>query len=189
MYEKFLPKFKVVELNLSTAHLIGHVIAQTPAYVQAVASASIGATDVIRSVEKGAGYKFVENGIIVGLDAKGLLVNYSEAKHSQPCLVYQDELITGPFDNLDQYAHYVEDPNKPTYVRALPLYLNDTFTTNNVANLTSASTGSYAKVVDGQLVLQAAADTDTLFIAKKTTLPNREVAFEFTYIGKVVKSA
>lgn len=188
MYEKFLPKFKVVELNLSTAHLIGHVIAQTPAYVQAVESASITADDVIRSVTKGDNHKFVENGIIVGLDAKGLLVNYSETKHAQPCLVYQDELITGPFDNLDQYAHYVEDPNKPTYVRALPLYLNDTFTTNNVKDLTKDSTGSYAKVEAGQLVLQGAADKDTLFIAKKTTLPNREVAFEFTYIGKVVKA-
>ena len=194
MYEKFLPKFKVVELNLSTAHLIGHVIAQTPAYVKAVSDANVGSTDIIASVSKGdVNAKFVENGIIVGLDAKGLLVNYDASKHSQPCLVYNDELITGPFDNLDQYAHYVEDDNKPTYVRALPLYLNDTFTTNNVvksdgSDIDKDSTGKYAKVSGGKLMLQNAADKDTLFIAKKTTMPNREVGFEFTYIGKVVSA-
>ncbi len=198
MYEKFLPKFKVVELNLSTAHLIGHVIAQTPAYVEAVTALSITATDTIPSVTKGDGYKFVENGVIVGLDAKGVLSSYDATKHSQPCLVYNDELITGPFDNLDQYAHYVEASSvnadgtrvhaNPTYVRALPLYLNDAFTTNNVTDLTKDSTGAFAKVENGKLVLQSAADKDTLFIAKKTTLPNREVAFEFTYVGKVVNA-
>lgn len=194
MYEKFLPKFKVVEINLSTAHLIGHVIAQTPAYVQAVADSSIEATDVIASVSKGdVNAKFVENGIIVGLDSKGVLVNYDAKRHSQPCLVYNDELITGPFDTLDQYAHYVEDPKKPTYVRALPLYLNDAFTTNNVVNadgseISKESTGKFAKVSGGKLMLQNAADADTLFIAKKTTMPNREVGFEFTYVGKVVNA-
>lgn len=179
MYEKFLPKFKVVELNLSTAHLIGHVIAQTPAYTKENADLGIAATDLIASTDKN-GYTFIENGVIVGVDAKGNLSNYDATKHSQPCLVYNDELVTGPFDNLDQYAHFVDAD--PAYVRALPLYLIDAFTTNNYAG----ESGSYAKVVDGVLTLEGAATADTLFLAKKTTLPNREPAYEFTYVGKIV---
>jgi hypothetical protein len=183
MYERFLPKFKVVEINLSTAHLIGHVVAQTPAYVEANETKGVTSADLIASVNKSDNL-FVENGIIVGLDAKGLLVNYDATKHSQPCLVYNDELITGPFDNLDQYAHYVGEKGKTaeTYVRALPLYLNDSFTTNNFSG--EAADG-YAKVVNGVLTLEENVSVDTLFIAKKTTMPNREVGVEFTYIGKV----
>ena len=104
MYEKFLPKFKVVELNLSTAHLIGHVIAQAPAYVE-------GDGALVASVNK-SGHLFIENGVIVGLGSDGRLSNYESAAHSQPCLVYNDELITGPIDSLDQYAHYVGEAGK-----------------------------------------------------------------------------
>ena len=48
--------------------------------------------------------------------------------------------------------------------------------------------GTQLKVSGGKLMLQATADADTLFIAKKTTMPNREVGFEFTYVGKVVNA-
>lgn len=169
MFEKFLPKFNVVELNLSTAHLIGHVIAQSPAKA-----------DSIATVEKN-GYEFVENGVIVGLGADGYLANYDKNTHSQPCLVYTDELITGPFDSLNQFAHEVV--NDEVYVRALPLYLNDSFTTNNCSGQ-----GQYAKVVDGILTLTNTWDADALFLAKATTLPNREAAYEFTFVGSAPRA-
>ena len=170
MFERFLPKFSVVELNLSTAHLIGHVIAQSPAK-----------EDAITTVEKN-GYKFVENGLIVGLGADGCIANYDADKHSQPCLVYTDELITGPFDSLDQFAHEVV--NGEVYVRALPLYLNDSFTTDNFAG----EKGTYAKVVNGVLTLTETLDADVLFIAKATTLPSRKAAYEFTFIGSAPRA-
>ena len=179
MYEKFLPKFKVVELNLSTAHLIGHVIAQAPAYVSPAEGSGYNA---IKAVNKN-GHMFIENGIIVGLDTDGNLSNYNASKHSQPCLVYNDELITGPFDSLDQYAHYVEDPAKPAYVRALPLYLNDTFTTNNYVG--QATEKCYGSVGEDGVIVLSSEKTGALFIGKATTLPNREEAVELTYIGKI----
>lgn len=173
MYERFLPTFKVVEINNSTAHRIGHAISQVPCYEADV------------KVTEKNGFNFIENGIIVGLDAEYKLKNYDAAKHSQPCLVYNDELITGPIDTLDKYAEEIE-AGKPAYVRALPLYLGDTFTTNNFVG--TAADG-YAEVVDGQLKLQSDVTATTLFIARKSTLPNREVAVEFTYVGKVKASA
>lgn len=178
--ERFLPKFHVVEINNSTAHRIGHAIAQVPAYVgQAKDSDGQATTDyaLISSVEKN-GIKFVENGIIVGLDSTGVLANYDSSKHSKPCLVYNDELITGPLTSLNRFAEEAED-GEPVYVRALPLYLGDTFTTDNFSG--EAADG-YAKVVDGVLTLTASS-TDALFIATKTTMPNGEVGMEFMYIG------
>ena len=173
MYERFLPTFAVVEINNSTAHRIGHAISQVPCYAADVKVKEVGS------------YKFIENGIIVGLDADYKLANFNAAKHSQPCLVYNDELITGPINTLDKYAEEVED-GKPAYVRALPLYLGDTFTTDNFAG--EAADG-YAEVVDGQLKLQSDVTANTLFIARKTNLPNKKTAVEFTYVGKVKASA
>jgi hypothetical protein len=175
MLINLLPKFKIVEINNVSALRMGHVIAQTPAYVDGD-GAKVTATEV-------GEYKFVENGLIVGYDATGVLANYEAAKHSQPCLVYNDELITGPIDSLDQYAHYVEDPAKPAYVRALPLYLNDTFTTNNYTG--KATEKCYGSVGEDGVIVLSSEKTNALFIGKATTLPNREEAVELTYIGKI----
>lgn len=180
-FERFLPKFHVVEINNSTAHRIGHAIAQVPAYVgQAKDNEGTPTTNhkLVASVTKND-YKFVENGIIVGLDETGVLANYDAAQHTQPCLVYNDELITGPLTSLNRYAEEAED-GKPVYLRALPLYLGDTFTTDNFSG--EAADG-FAKVQNGILTLTASA-TDALFIAKKVTMPNGEVGMEFTYLGK-----
>lgn len=168
MYERFLPEFKVVEINNSTAHRIGHAISQVPAYKASVAHKTVG------------NYDFVENGIIVGLGTDAQLSNYDASKHSQPCLVYNDELITGPIDSLNKYAEEIE-AGKPVYLRALPLYLGDSFTTNN---FTGNAQDGFA-TVDGGVLKVSADKTDAMFLTKKSTLPNGEVAVEFTYIGAV----
>lgn len=168
MYERFLPTFKVVEINNSTAHRIGHAISQVPCYEADV------------KVTPKNGFNFIENGIIVGLDAEYKLKNYDAAKHSQPCLVYNDELITGPIDSLNKYAEEIE-AGKPVYLRALPLYLGDSFTTNN---FTGNAQDGFA-TVDGGVLKVSADKTDAMFLTKKSTLPNGEVAVEFTYIGAV----
>lgn len=165
MYERFLPSFKVVEINNSTAHRIGHAISQVPCYKAGIAHVTVN--------EK---YDFIENGTIVGLSADGelRLENYNPEKHSQPCLVYNDELITGPIDTLDKYAEEMVDGK--AYVRALPLYLGDSFTTDNYSGVMAEG---YAVVDGGHLVKGDAG----MFYAKEATLPNGKKAFEFTYIG------
>lgn len=170
MYERFLPSFKVVEINNSTAHRIGHAISQVPCYKDDIAHVTLN--------EK---YDFIENGVIVGLSGDNTLKNYKAAEHSQPCLVYNDELITGPISTLDKYAEEMVDGK--AYVRALPLYLGDSFTTNNYSG--SSSDGKRASVEDGILKL----GQNGPFIAEPSTLPNGDPAVEFTYIGEAAKAA
>ena len=179
MLDKLLPKFKIVEINNVAALRMGHVIAQTPAYVTG---------EGVKVAAKTVGdYKFVENGIIVGLDKTNRLANYVATDHSQPCLVYTEELNTnGLLSGLDQFANQA-DVNGEVYVRALPLNLGDTFTTNNyTGSFAEGATEGWATVVDGVLSLQTEAAETTLFIAKKSNLPAGQEAVEFIYCGKVV---
>ena len=74
--------------------------------------------------------------------------------------------------------------NDVTYPRVLPLYVGDSFTTNNYTGTEEGAVA--AKVVNGVLTLQAAADADTLFVAKLATLPAGQKAYHFVYVGKVV---
>lgn len=175
MLDKLLPKFKIVEINNVAALRMGHVIAQTPAYVKGdgakVASKTVGE------------YSFVENGIIVGLDKTNRLANYVAADHSQPCLVYTEELNTsGLLSGLDQFAN-LADKDGEVYVRALPLNLGDTFTTNNISG---SFADGYATVENGIITYQENADATTLFIVKKSNLPAGQEALECIYCGKVV---
>ena len=180
MLDKLLPNFKIVEINNVAALRMGHVIAQTPAYVS-----GDGALVACKEVGNGA-YKFVENGIIVGLDKTNRLANFDAATHSQPCLVYTEELVThGLLSGLDQFAS-LADAKGEVYVRALPLNLGDTFTTNNIKVTGEEITDGFGKVENGVIVHQEAADASTLFIIKKSTLPAGQEAAECIYCGKVV---
>lgn len=181
MLDKLLPNFKIVEINNVAALRMGHVIAQTPAYVS-------GEGALVACKEVGT-YKFVENGVIVGLDKTNCLANYDATVHSQPCLVYTEELVThGLLSGLDQFAS-LADTKGEVYVRALPLNLGDTFTTNNIAVTGDEITDGFGKVENGVIVHQEAADVDTLFIIKKSTLPAGQPAAECIYCGKVVTEA
>lgn len=174
MLDKLLPKFKVVEINNMAALRMGHVIAQTPAYIEGNAESK---TAIVAHVPHGE-YKFVENGLIVGFDKDNCLANYT-TDHKQPMLVYTEELETsGLVRGLDRFANVVDNKGK-VYVRALPLYVGDTFTTNNID---STDKDGYAKVVNGKLTYTAAPE-EGMFIVKKSTLPNGEKAVEVTYVG------
>lgn len=176
MLINLLPKFKVVEINNVAALRMGHVIAQTPAY------ATTADADIPTVASKEVGdYRFIENGIIVGLDPTGVLANYDPEKHTQPCLVYTEELITANYvEGLDQFAELVPGANKPVYPRALPLNLGDTFTTDNVEGLING----FASVEDGVLTVEETYEAGKhMFIAKVSNLPAGQNAVEFTYIG------
>ena len=170
MITKYLPKFKVMEVNNLAGLRIGHVLAQHQA-ATGIAKVQVGNTS------------FIENGIIVGLGSDGKIANYDATKHAQPFVHYTEEILT----MLPGLEHFAVEPDEDGnyYPRAIGLYVGDAFTTNNYVK--GAVTGDgFAKVVNGVLNLQAAADGDTLFIAKKGTMPNGEEGYEFTYCGKVV---
>lgn len=178
MYTSLFPRFKVVEINRSTALTAGHVIAQYPAK-----ASDVNYTEVKGYDNNGDGItiKVLENGGIVGMGKEANIINYEPAKCSQPCLVMNDELPTSPLEGLDQYCEIFE--NDVVYPRVLPLYVGDSFTTNNYKGTEEDAVA--AKVEDGKLVLQQAADADTLFVASKSTLPAGQKAFHFVYVGKV----
>ena len=169
MLYNLFPKFKIVEINNVAALRMGHVIAQTPAKVDGVA---------VKEVDE---YKFLENGIIVGYDKSGYLKNYVTTDHSQPCLVYNEELITADMTGgLDQFAEQFVDG--VVYPRVLPLNLGDTFTTNNVSEVKDG----YAYVNNGVLTIEETYTAGKhMFIAKTSDLPAGQAAVEFTYIGLV----
>ena len=181
MLINYKPEFKIVEINNVAALRMGHMIDQIPAYVDGNHDALITATTFGEE-------KFVENGLIVGLDRSNALANYKATKHSQPCLVYTEELTGSNHLELDEFAHKVPGVGKPVYVRALPLSLGDTFTTNNVVAIEEDK--PFAKVnAEGKLELQASPNEDTMFIAKMSELPAGQKAIEFTYIGLAAKSS
>lgn len=178
MLYSLLPQFKVVEINNVAALRMGHVIAQTPAKKNEVATTPVGPTS------SPVAY-FLENGIIVGYDKSGYLKNYDPTAHTQPCLVYTEELITANMTNgLDQYANQFE--GDVVYPRALPLNLGDTFTTNNVSEVKDG----YAYVSNGVLTVDETYTAGKhMFIAKVSDLPAGQEAVEFTYIGLVPAAA
>lgn len=187
MLWEMLPKFKIVEINNVASLRMGHLIDQTPAYVDTKA----GNTKVIACKTVNENYKFIENGVIVGLDQENVLANFDKTRHAQPCLVYTEELITnGLVSGLDGFAEEVPYSVNAgvysygaTYPRAIPLCVGDTFTTNNYSGALSDGKQGFAKVVDGVITLEDSKSADSLFVAKMTTLPAGQTAVELHYFG------
>lgn len=161
----YKPNFKVLEVNNLAGLRIGHVLAQN------VAADDIAKVEVL-------GNDYIENGIIVGLGADGKIANYDATKHAQPFVHYTEELNTY-LVGYDTFAVEIEDG--VAYPRCIGLYVGDTFTTDNVVAGAVTAADCYGKVVNGIINLQAAADTDTMFIVKKTTMPAGGVGYQCTY--------
>lgn len=169
MYNKFLPNFKVVEINNMAALRMGHVIAQNAID-----------KENIRLVGKGENkaYKYLENGVIVGLGVDGKIANYDSAKHAQPMLVFTEELIAGPFYSLDQFAEEVGADD--VYPRCLPLYLGDTFTTDNVKVVED---GLYGIEANSGLICKAGSNAQAMFRGVACKLPAGQDAVELQVIN------
>lgn len=157
----YLPKFKVVEVNRLTGLIAGHMLSQFKG-------------DADLTVKKVGDAKFLENGLIVGLNDDLTVGNYDAAEHAQPFLVFNEELNTF-MNGLKYYAEPVVDGE--VYPRSIGLFVGDAFTTNNYAG----EEGDFAAVVKGVLTLGA----DGIFGAEESTLPTGEKAYKFTYIGEV----
>ena len=159
MITNYLPKFKVLEPNNLTGLRNGHVLAQMEA-AETLASITVG------------GARFIQNGTIASLDADGKVGNYVAG--TQPFVIFNEEIgyiLQDPKYYATQVG--VECP------RAIALYVGDTITTDNVSG--TIDTAKYAKVVDGVITLQTAADTNSMFIAKPTTLADGAKAVELLF--------
>ena len=158
MITKYLPKFKVVEVNNLTGLRSGHMLSQFAADESLATTVN--------------GNKFIENGVIVSLGNDGKIVPYNKGTMF---LHYTEELNTF-IDELQYFAVPVEGD---TYIRCIALYTGDTFTTNNVVVVKE---GAYGKVEGGKINITDDA-TGAQFIVKKSTLPNGDEAYECTYVG------
>ena len=158
MITKYLPEFKVVEVNNLTGLRNGHMLSQV----------KVGA-----DITKTSDGKWIENGIVVGLSNNGTIENYNASKHKTMFLHYTEELLT----ILPELKYFAVPVEGDTYIRAIALYTGDTFTTNNYVG----ESGVAAKVVNGVLTLQSSAEGAD-FIATKSTLPDGSVAYEFMKI-------
>lgn len=159
MIMSFLPTFKVLEVNNLTGLRNGHILSNMKADAATV-----------------SGKNYLENGIILGLNADGTVGNYTSS-HKQAFVHYTEELLTFSSE-LKHFAEPIVDG--VVYPRCIALYVGDTFTTNNYAG--SITGDGYAKVVNGVLTLQAEA-TGANFKATVSTLPDGSDAYEFLYIG------
>ncbi|MFA5584405.1 MAG: hypothetical protein WDA09_09330 [Bacteriovoracaceae bacterium] len=164
----YLPEFKVVEINRSTGLVTGHILSQFPLDPASTLIKEVGGHDV------------VENGFIVGLGKDLQIDAYDPAKHAAPFLIFTEELNT--FMGGLKYFATEEDGDGDIYPRAVGLFVGDVFTTNNYA-VAGAVAPKYAKVVNGKLTLQDAADAATMFVVEGATTPNGEDAYKFIYFG------
>jgi hypothetical protein len=170
MKYQFLPKFKIVEINNMASLRMGHVIAQNKA---AANIACVSFDD-----NAGNAVKFLENGIIVGLGKDGLIANYKPEEHAQPMLVFTEELIEGPLYSLDQYAEVIGVDG--VYPRCLPLYLGDTFTTDNVKVVED---GLYGIEAGSGLICKAGQEAQAMFRGVACKLPAGQNAVELQVIN------
>ena len=169
----YLPTFKVVEMNRSTGLVTGHVLSQFPA-----------GTLATKAVTGTLG--FIENGVIAGLTNDLTIENYSATAHSMPFIIFTEELNTF-MAGLKYFATPVEADY--TYPRAVGLFVGDVWTTNNFVGTGQGgvyNNEAFAKVVNGIITLQAAADGDTIFAVEESTLPTGGEAVRVTYIGRPV---
>jgi uncharacterized repeat protein (TIGR02543 family) len=162
----YLPTFHAVEINRSTGLVMGHVLSQN--------EAGADLTLVTKS-----GYDFLENGVIVGLSNDRTIENYDFEKHSQPFLIFSEELN----DFMSGLKYFAQEETDEFYPRAVALYPGDAFTTNNYSGVFGLNT-AFAKVVNGILTLQNTADDYTLFAVNLSSMPaDSSTAVQFIYLG------
>jgi hypothetical protein len=179
--------FKVVEINNMVALRTGHMLSQ-----------------IVLPKNKflGGSEAYIQNGEIVFLDVDGKLAtlnkvgttdgsaaitNAADVKPQlQPFLIFNEELMTGPYTDLKYFAE-VFDTDNVCYPRALALNVGDSFTTNNYVGTYAGA--KYATInTDGKLALAAVLPTTAyrgpLFAVVPGYLPDgTSEGVEFTLIA------
>jgi hypothetical protein len=171
--------FKVVEINNVVALRTGHILAQH---------------ELPKAKFLGGSETYIQNGEIVFLGVDGKLATRNQLADNasklllKPFLVYNEELMTGPYTDLKYFAEVFETGNV-AYPRALALNVGDTFTTDNfvLVSGTTFAQGLYA-IINGNGKLEVRKDftidyQGPLFAVVGTTLPDGITnAYEFTVI-------
>jgi hypothetical protein len=172
--------FKVVEINNVLALRTGHILAQA---------------ELPKAKFLGGSAETIENGEILFLGVDGKLATRNQLADNaaklllRPFLVYNEELMTGPYTDLKYFAEVFGADNK-AYPRCLGLEVGDTFTTNNyvLVSGTTFAQGLYAIInANGKLEVRKDFTVDyvgPLFAVAGTTLPDGVTeAYEFTVIA------
>jgi hypothetical protein len=179
--------FKVVEINNMVALRSGHMLSQVVLPKNKFLDGS---------------QSYIQNGEIVFLDVDGKLAtlnkvgttdgstaitNAADVKPQlQPFLIFNEELMTGPYTDLKYFAE-VFDADNVAYPRALALNVGDSFTTNNYVGTYAGA--KYATInTDGKLALAAVLPTTAyrgpLFAVVPGYLPDgTSQGVEFTLIA------
>lgn len=179
--------FKVLEINNVLALRTGHMLSQ-------VVLAKNKFLDGAQS--------YIQNGEIVFLDVNGTLAtlnkvgttdgtaaitNAADAKPQLlPFIIYNEELMTGPYTDLKYFAEVFEAGNI-AYPRALALNVGDSFTTDNFVG--TRATAAFATINgDGKLAVGTALPTTAyrgpIFACVPVFLPDGVTpAVEFTVIA------
>jgi hypothetical protein len=167
MLKDYLPVFHVLEPQMLKGIYAGAIVAQRPVKYTAETKAYGVAT-----VAKGD-VKFIENGVIMTLDADGNLVNYATATGGPKMIHFTEELPT-VLKAKDTWA--LKCTEGETYPRGILLQAGDEFVTDNVSGTISAA--GYATVVAGILTVSTAS-TNAEFAAYPDTLPDGTDAYHF----------
>lgn len=171
-YGKFTTH-KVVEMNQSTGLRTGHMVAQTRL-----------------DVEEGDSF---DNGYILALDVTQDALKLATGNESRVFIHFTEEYQPIMKAGLKYFSVPLmedADKNKYCYPRAIAIYENDAWTTDNFDGEFEEGT-KWAQIVDGVLTLTKTQPTKGhVFLAKKTTLPDGVTdAAQFIYVGKLAEVA
>lgn len=182
--------FKVLEVNnivgLRSGHMLSQVVLPKNKFLDGAQT-------------------YIQNGEIVFLDVDGKLAtlnkvgttdgstaitNAADVKPQlQPFIIYNEELMTGPYTDLKYFAE-VFDADNLCYPRALKLNVGDAFVTDNyVIGAGTQANAAYATIngngkISTSNVLPTTAYRGPLFTAATAYLPDGiTLAMEFTVIS------
>ena len=166
---------KVVEVNQSTGLRTGHMVAQTK---------------FLKGTFEGDS---LDNGYILALDVAKNELKLSDGTEETLFMHFTEEHM--PIFNHRGLKYFsvpfmkgADKDGKEDYCypRAIAIYTNDTWTTDNFTG-TLPEAGAYAQatVTDGKLNITTPTEGQPVFLVRKVTLPDAQTpAGEFIYVGK-----
>lgn len=166
---------KVVEVNQSTGLRTGHMVAQTKFLKGELQADSL------------------DNGYILALDVAKNELKLSDGTEETLFMHFTEEHM--PIFNHRGLKYFSvpfmkgagEDGKKDyCYPRAIAIYTNDTWTTDNFdGELPEAGAYAQATVTNGKLTIGTVDAGKPVFLVRKVTLPDAQTpAGEFIYVGK-----
>lgn len=182
MIRDYLPTFHQVEPALLKGLYAGAIIAQRPVKHS---SGTYGVDTVTFGTTK-----FIENGILCGLDKDGYVVNWDDGMTKEVALHFTDEL---PEILEAKNTFAVKANGDETYLRLVILTMGDEFITDKF-KVDGAAAPKYARIVDGVITLQDAFDKDneavpntlagsTRFKVEAAYLPDGTAGYNCIFLG------